>query len=556
MKQHTSSDKLIVNHIVDKMALMGVRHVVVSPGSRNAPLIVAFAGNKAFKCYSIIDERSASYYALGMARQLRQPVAMICTSGTAVLNYAPALAEAYYQEVPLIAITADRPSEWIDHEDGQTIRQNGIFSNYIKLSCSLPDESDADAVTHSASLLDGFADDFQKFPLGPAHINVPLDNPLYGQTEVDDSPLRDFCPTMPRCDTFDNVPAIWNDAEKIMVVVGINLPDKHLDNLLLQLAEQKNCVVVAPPTSNIDSCTVGTPESVIAWMPKEKEADFRPDLLITLGNAIISKELKMFLRRNKPQRHIDVDLNPMPVDTYRCLTDKIIADSHKFVEFLLNNCDAKTCAYRQLWSLAYADAQMRHSQYVANLPWCDFRAHNFIYEKLKQSAEKVILHISNSTPIRYAELYSKLPNADYYSNRGTSGIDGCLSTAGGASLATDNLTLAITGDVGFFYDSNCFYNRHLRKNFKIVLMNNGGGNIFSVLNYIKDTTCAEYFTTPLNFSAQGICQAFGVQHFKAGSADELDIQWQKFIEAEKCALLEIDTHSVDNAEMVRKYLGK
>lgn len=556
MSSHISSDKQIVNLIVERLLQAGVRHVVVSPGSRNAPLIIAFTGNPQFRCFSIIDERSASYYALGMAKQLRQPVAMICTSGTAVLNYAPALAEAYYQEVPLIAITADRPSEWIDHEDGQTIHQAGIYANYIKLSCSLPDESADGSLAQSEKMLANFVDSFAKFPLGPAHINVPLDNPLYGQTEVDDSPLRDFCPTMPRCDTFDNVPAIWNDAEKIMVVVGINLPDRHLDNLLSQLAEQKNCVVVAPPTSNIDSCTVGTPESVIAWMPKEKEADFRPDLLITLGNAIISKELKMFLRRNKPQRHIDIDLNPMPVDTYRCLTDKIIADSHKFVEFLINNCEAKTCVFKQLWSLAYADAQMRHSQYVANLPWCDFRAHNFIYEKLKQSAEKVILHISNSTPIRYAELYGKLPNADYYSNRGTSGIDGCLSTAGGASLATDNLTLAITGDVGFFYDSNCFYNRHLRKNFKIVLMNNGGGNIFSVLNYIKDTTCAEYFTTPLNFSAQGICQAFGVQHFKAGSADELDIQWQKFIEAEKCALLEIDTHSVDNAEMVRKYLGK
>lgn len=556
MKQHTSSDKLIVNHIVDKMALMGVRHVVVSPGSRNAPLIVAFAGNKAFKCYSIIDERSASYYALGMARQLRQPVAMICTSGTAVLNYAPAIAEAYYQEVPLIAITADRPSEWIDHEDGQTIRQNNIFSNYIRLSCSLPDESADGSQAQSEKMLANFVDSFAKFPLGPAHINVPLDNPLYGQTEVDDSPLRDFCPTMPRCDTFDKVPAIWNDAEKIMVVVGINLPDRHLDNLLSQLAEQKNCVVVAPPTSNIDSCTVGTPENVIAWMPKGKESDYRPDLLITLGNAIISKELKMFLRRNKPQRHIDIDLNPMPVDTYRCLTDKIIADSHKFVEFLINNCEAKTCAFKQLWSLAYADAQMRHSQYVANLPWCDFRAHNFIYEKLKQSAEKVILHISNSTPIRYAELYSKLPNADYYSNRGTSGIDGCLSTAGGASLVTDSTVLAITGDVGFFYDSNCFYNSLLRKNLKVVLFSNGSGNIFSVLNYIKDTNCAEYFTTPLNFSAEGICNAYGVNHYKASGKEDLTIKWTEFIGDSHCALLEIDTRNIDNADFVRKYLGK
>lgn len=554
--QHISSDKPIVNQIVDKMALMGVRHVVVSPGSRNAPLIVAFTGNKAFTCHSIIDERSASYYALGMARQLCQPVAMICTSGTAVLNYAPAIAEAYYQEVPLIAITADRPSEWIDQEDGQTIHQNGIFGNYIKLSCSLPDESDADAVEQSAKLLDGFADDFSRYPLGPAQINVPLDNPLYGQMNVDDSPLRDFSPKMPRFDDFSKVPAIWNDAEKIMVVVGINLPDKHLDNLLLQLAEQKNCVVVAPPTSNIDSCTVGTPENVIAWLPKDRENEFRPDLLITLGNAVISKELKMFLRRNKPQRHIDVDLNPMPVDTYRCLTDKIVADAHSFVEFLINNCNAKTCDYKQLWSLAYADAQKCHSQFVGELPWCDFYAHNFIYGKLMQSAEKVVLHISNSTPIRYAELYSKLPNAGYYSNRGTSGIDGCLSTAGGASLVTDRLTLAITGDVGFFYDSNCFYNSHLRKNFKVVLFSNGSGNIFSVLNYIKDTNCAEYFTTPLNFSAQGICQAFGINHYKASGKEDLALRWPEFIGDSHCALLEIDTRNVDNAEFVRKYLGK
>lgn len=555
MLQNTSSDKDIVNLIVETTIELGIKHVILSPGSRNAPLIIAFANNKLFNSYSIIDERSAAYYALGMAKELQQPVAIVCTSGTAALNYAPALAEAFYQEIPIVAITADRPSEWIDHEDGQTIHQANIFNNYIKQSLSLPDETLPNSTKIAQAQLTKFVETFSQYPLGPAHINVPLTEPLYNTTTHNYKPQTPFVATTPQKPNLEIIKSIWEKAEKVMIVVGFMQHNNILNQLIGQLATTKNCVVIAPPLANIDSATTNTPESVILNM-HNNTTPFTPNLLITLGNAVVSKQLKFFLRKNKPQYHIDIDLNPRKVDTYRALTHKIIADSNTAIKYIIDNCAAKNSYFVELWTNAAIKTTHITEQFQTKLAWSDFYAFSFIFKQLAQYNYTINLHLANSTPVRFADLFPKLPNVNYYCNRGTNGIEGCLSTAAGGSLTSPNLTLAIIGDVSFFYDSNCFYNNHLNKNFKVVVINNGGGNIFNVLGYTSGMECANYFTTPIGFSVKGVCDTFSVQHFKATTIAELQNQWQKFIDCNYCSVLEIDTHNADNTMVLKDFFSQ
>jgi 2-succinyl-5-enolpyruvyl-6-hydroxy-3-cyclohexene-1-carboxylate synthase len=550
-----TSDKPIVQALVQCLTTLGLKHAVISPGSRNAPLIIAFTGNSHFKCYSIVDERSAAYYAMGMARQLNEPVVVICTSGTAVLNLAPALAEAYYQEVPVIAITADRPSEWIDQEDGQTIRQSNIFKNYIKYSCLLPDERTLNALESTYSELKNLMSEVKSFPKGPMHINIPLAEPLYGQVESPENQItekHDFNFAKKHRD-LNIVSELWEKSPKILMVAGVILPDPIINTLINQISRKYNIPVIAAATSNIYGIEIiNTPESLITSLKDEELEVLRPDLLITIGRSVISKKLKQFIRKNKPTYHIDIDLNPLVVDTYRCLTHKIMDDIENCLEFILLNCTVKEAGYHSLWIESNKILKERHSMWLENLPWSDF----YIYHQLiEKSGLSVDLHLANSTPVRYAELFAKAPQINYYANRGTSGIDGCLSTAAGAALVSGQPTLVITGDVGFFYDSNCFYNNQLPSNLKVVLINNGGGGIFDILPGPKTSPDISYFTTPHSFDAKGICQAFKVKYFKASSKKEFYAIFNKFLDSNECSVLEVETNQTDNSAIYRKYFS-
>jgi 2-succinyl-5-enolpyruvyl-6-hydroxy-3-cyclohexene-1-carboxylate synthase len=551
-----TSNKPIVEHLISFLITIGVKHVFISPGSRNAPLIIAFTGINRFKCYSIADERSAAHYALGMSRQLNEPVAVVCTSGTAVLNLAPALAESYYQEVPIIAITADRPSEWIDQEDGQTIHQQNIFNNYIKHSCHLPDEKQSGSVDTALNELRQLITVVNRFPLGPIHINIPLAEPLYEQVEITDIEPFKF-KIDPKAQVPGNIELItdlWGKSEKVLLVCGVMLPNDETNLLVGKISEILNIQVIGAATSNISGHKIlNTPESLLAMLNEENMEIMRPELLITIGGPVISKNLKQFLRKYKPAHHVDIDLNPLPVDTYRCLTHKIISDAKSVLKFLIEKCRPKAMQYCNLWLNLKSVLFEKHALQMGQLEWCDLYIY---YQIIEKWGFKGNLHLANSTPIRYAELFDKKEQINYYANRGTSGIDGCLSTAAGAALATDRPTLIITGDVGFFYDSNCFYNSQLPENLKVIVINNGGGNIFKILPGPKTTPEISYFTTPHKFNARGICQAFGVSYYYANSSKDFLNVLDEFLLCKECSVLEVNTSLVNNPDIYSNYFEK
>ena len=338
--KYTGSNKKSVQLLIEKCCQFGVKHIIISPGSRNAPLIIGFGNHPNFKCYSIPDERSAAFYALGMARQLNEPVAILCTSGTAVLNYAPALTEAYYQEIPVIAITADRPPYMIDQEDGQTIRQHNIFANHSNYSCTLPlNETPQELISIEQEVEKAFKNAMQ-FPRGPVHINIPFDEPLYELTEsltvkaevesLDIKPIKIDDAELDDC--IDE----WYVAQRKMILVGVLPPNSVEQKLLEELADDDSVLVFTETTSNLHHPNFfPSIDKLIAPLSQEELKALQPEILITFGGMIVSKKIKAFLRQHKPKHHWHID-EKKAYDTFFCLSKHIEVSPNQFFSAFLS----------------------------------------------------------------------------------------------------------------------------------------------------------------------------------------------------------------------------
>lgn len=545
------SDKKSVQWLLTALKSIGLKHVVLSPGSRNAPLIISFANSSSFECYNMVDERSAAFYALGMAKQLNEPVAICCTSGSAVLNYAPAISEAYYQEIPLVVITADRPPELIDQEDGQTIHQENIFSNYIKNSINLsPCNQLENETLHRQNLIDTLAQSVQ-YPKGPVHINIPFNEPLYQTTsfQINESvsiteqltPTWDL--TLAQKDT-------WEKAKKIVIIVGQMAENKDLEAKLMKLMEQKNIFVLATPLSNLNQPISTSVESLVYNSKPEGLLSYAPELLITLGGSVVSKALKQFIRKVKPTHHWDIDVNPKTIDTYQCLSDKITSTPTYFLDQLINLTPNINSNFQELWAEKREFVSAKREEFVRTQGWNDFSIYNTFLRSITNPIE---LHLANSTPVRYIELFDKHPQIAYHCNRGTSGIDGCSSTAAGSALMSDKPCYLITGDLSFLYDSNALWNNHLPNNLKIIIINNQGGNIFKIIKGPTDSKQLEHFQANTPAKIRALCETFSVNYFSASDENSLKIGLKKLKNATKCAALEIFTTPNESAESYRNY---
>jgi 2-succinyl-5-enolpyruvyl-6-hydroxy-3-cyclohexene-1-carboxylate synthase len=435
------SDKKSVQILVDQCLAQGVKNIIISPGSRNAPLILSFTAIDYFKCYSIVDERSAGFIALGMAQQSGEPVALVCTSGTAALNYAPAIAEAYYQGIPLIVITADRPGEWIDQADGQTIRQHGIYGNYIKYSCTLPvDIYTSDDEWHTKKMIaEAFVKCCKSTP-GPVHINVPLREPLYGRMEqqVNTSTVVSHYQSKTGLSEqyLDQLSDCFNNSQRIMILVGMRHPDPQLQKVLIDLGKDERIIVLTESLSNCPGDGfIPCIDRVISSIKADEASLFKPDLLITFDGPIVSKMVKTFLRQNLPNEHWHVSESGEFVDTYQQLSRIIESNPSVVLNQLMPLLKSKPSQFSQTWKTRYEKVSSIHTDYLQSIPWSDLKVFETIFNHLPQPS---VLQLGNSTPVRYAQLFDRFNNIESYSNRGTSGIDGSMSTAVGAALARND----------------------------------------------------------------------------------------------------------------------
>jgi 2-succinyl-5-enolpyruvyl-6-hydroxy-3-cyclohexene-1-carboxylate synthase len=524
----------------------GVKRAVLSPGSRSAPLALSFMRNKSIEHFVISDERSAAYAALGMAKQSQSAVTIVCTSGTAALNYGPAIAEAFFSEVPLIIFTADRPPEWIGQADNQSIYQDNIYGKHVKASFTLPvDYRHPDAEWHALRLINEGLNIANSYPRGPVHFNVPLREPLYIENAnievVEPENVFNF-PLYKEASIFKSV-TLCNELKsynKVLIVTGTNPPDEILSGVLGKFCAAKNIPLLTDITSNLhrNKHAILNSDLLLDTINEAEKESLVPDLLISFGGPLVSKHLKEFLKRSEIRAHWHITPGITAPDTFQKLTKVINGTPAGFFNSILdvNSYDAE---YYTNWENASSQIQERLNEGFSSLPYSESKATMQILQAIPKNS---ILHLGNSLPVRHATSFPLIENAnEVYSNRGTSGIDGSLSTAGGHSMISKELHVLILGDMSFLYDSNGLWNNYLRGNFKIIVLNNHGGRIFESLPGAKvQTEINEYFVTdqPLTFEYTAL--QHNILYNYAENEEELLKKLNTFfLPAERPAMLEI-----------------
>ncbi|MEM9896090.1 MAG: 2-succinyl-5-enolpyruvyl-6-hydroxy-3-cyclohexene-1-carboxylic-acid synthase [Bacteroidota bacterium] len=521
---------------------LGVNHAVLSPGSRNAPITISFARHSSIKKYMIPDERSAGFIALGIAQEANEPVVLCCTSGTALLNYGPAVAEAYYRQIPLLVLSADRPPHLIDQRDGQTIRQFEALKNHVKQSYKVPIvKGEPEASSFSHQIIEAFYTALSE-PKGPVHINIPFDEPFYPQEDQQlnfEEHIALKIHATPEEIDYDAIRQTIQNCGTSAVLVGQTIPDENLQEKLSILSGE--VPVLGGPLSNVH-CSIQHVDGFIS----ANKTQLCPDLLITTGLSILSKNLKGFLRANKPLVHIHCDPAEVEIDTFQ--TNPILVKAQ--VSDLLDNIELPTDpTYLAQWNQEEKAASDKLNNFKG--AYSEVAAYKRIHEAIP---EDTCLHLSNSMPVRYADLFGKSAKAQVFSNRGTSGIDGCTSTALGTSLISQKQNLLITGELAFLYDRNAFFNQLDVSNLKIIVLNNKGGGIFRLIpGPSKQPELEDYFETRHNFDCRHLCGEHDIRYFSATDFESLDKSLDGFFELENTsALLEVFTDPVNNQKVYQQ----
>ena len=541
----------LVQTIVRLFRHAGVEQLVLSPGSRNAPLMVGFSEDPSFECHSVVDERSAAFFALGLAQASKKPVAVVCTSGSAVVNYFPAVAEAFYSDIPLIVVSADRPSQLIEIGDGQTIQQEGVFGKHVEgaFNC-LEAEAQLEANLEGIRGLLKTCIDRQ----GPVHLNVPLAEPLYDLVE---EPFRlpegldqAILPGPEQKAASSGLELAWNKAKRILLLTGVMQPDTLTQATLEKLLADPRVLLMTETTSNIHHPkAIWGIDQLITGLDPEQRKELQPDLLVSLGGMVVSKRIKAFLRKYPPAAHYHI--HPKKAyDTYFSLTSHVATAPEELLAGLAQNDHSSTADYQSKW-LAFRDGRLdRQKNFMETVPYSDLAVYKQLLLHLPQGAA---LQLANSTAIRYSQLYPPRPDLAVYCNRGTSGIDGSSSTAIGHAVGSDKQTVLISGDLSFFYDSNALW-LPAPSDFKLVVVNNSGGGIFRILpGARKMTHFTRFFETRHQRTAEGLAAAYGWGYQKVASMDALKQALDGFYQEQGPAILEVCTPPENNDAVLSDY---
>lgn len=560
MTMNLISDIPLIQQIVTICKAQNLKHIVISPGSRNAPLILSFSSDSFFECYSIVDERCAAFFAMGIAQQIKAPVAVVCTSGSALLNYYPAIAEAFYSAIPIVVLSADRPKEFIDIGDGQTIRQEHVFKNHIcfganlvnKIDYKLSHSNKNEALINKALL----ASAQEK---GPVHINIPLYEPLYNMVHKGEEALP-ISVKKEVIDDFkieDSFLELWNSYSKKIVLVGVLSPNEIENELLDNLLKDPSVLLLTETTSNLyHNKSIPNIDMLIAEFSEAEQKAFQPELLLTFGGLIVSKKIKSFLRTFQPEKHIHIS-EKVAYNTFGCLSNHYKVKPAVFLNKLGATKMLVASDYQKYWLDFHKKLKVEHDKYVSEIPYSDLLVFHHIIQRLSNGAEnKWHLQLSNSSTIRYTQLFQLPTGVEVFCNRGTSGIDGSTSTAIGASIIQDKPTLFITGDLSFFYDSNALWNNYIPNNFKIIVINNSGGGIFRILPGDKEAKNFETFLeTTHSLKANQLAEMYGFEYFY-GKEENFEEQLDLFMASKNKCILEIHTPRRENDAILLKYFKK
>ena len=546
------SNKENVNILTSLLVAHGVRHAVVCPGSRNSPIVHNLTECPDITCHPVTDERSAGFYALGMCQYSGLPVAVCVTSGTALLNLVPAVAEARYQHQPLVVISADRPPQWIDQLDGQTLLQPGVFGSFVGKSVSLPEPHDDETRWYCNRLVNEalLASRYEDVPI---HINVPISEPLFEFT----TPFLPKERTIERIHSFPNFEAIAVDvgerflkASRPMIVIGQTKDDGYAEHYADDYHLVTDYAVVLHESLSDFICPSHFDE-VLSRVGEQPE--YQPDFVIYLGDTIVSKRLKKFLRGCNDCYFVAANESGNLSDTFMNLRHWAHCDVWTMLLTLaekLREKQPQPTAFRQLWHVALSRAEGHATDYN---PVYSQMAAVRLFEQCYDSSLDSFIHYANSSSVRLANIYAR---HYVYCNRGVNGIEGSLSTAAGFSLVAKNPVFIVIGDLSFFYDSNALWNKELKGNFRILLLNNGGGGIFRQLPVGDGRSSAlDYVMGSHQTSAEGICKSYGVEYLSARNEVEME-EGIRLLLQKDCSrplLLEVFTDAATDTQVYKDY---
>lgn len=545
--------------LLDVMVAHGITTAVLSPGSRNTPLAIALAARSAqIHTHIVDDERTAAFIALGIAMIQRKPVILVCTSGTALYNYAPAVAEAYYQKIPLIVISADRPSQWIDQDDSQTLVQPGALDKIVKRSydisadngitstCENPKyESEREwyvnRVANEAAIT-ACADN-----PGPVHINIQLSNPLsemipYRESDVRKIELVRGITTLSQNELKEVTEYLME--RRVLLVCGFLPADDRINKAVQGLAELPNVIVMCETISNLHLDNHAYMIDAVLKDIDKSDTELMPDVVISVGGALISRMLKEYIRKCGDAEHWTLGDTDVSVDCFQHLNRHFDVSPTKFFKGITSmsrylkrkGISFKYNEYQNRWKYLKNESYRKNIQYIKSAPWSELKALDYVFKSMPRDFN---LFLSNGTSIRYAQiLLDKLPHG-CRCNRGVSGIDGTNATALGTSVAYKGVTLLVTGDMSFAYCPEIMNLKQLGANMRIVIINNSGGGIFRFIKTTRDLPIREeYFCADAGLPVKNITEAYGWNYYCASDINELKNSFKHLIET-PYSLLEI-----------------
>ena len=512
------SDNKMVLQLMSLLKQFNIRRIVISPGSRHFAFVHSLEADPFFKLYSVVDERSAAFFALGLIQQTGEVVAVTCSSGTACINYGSAVIEAFYQRLPLLVLSSDRIPEYLNQLEDQMYDQQNSFTNFIKYHGQLPIiKNDIDLWYCNRILNEAFME-LNHHGRGPVHVNIPF---MAHNTDTFSTPELPLVRKISLHDAETKIEE-WRqisetlNGKKVIIAWGQSvIITPMLEQMISIFCEKTDAIILTDKLSNLhNQYAILNTTAVFSLLTKEERYKLHPDVVISIGgNYIFNGEIKSFVGSNI--KSWQVGKEDKVIDPFRCLTDIFEMSEECFFSHINDFLEFQNSrTYRQTWLS------------ISNQIACPQTEYNELYAigtLLTNLPKNVDLQLANSLTIRMAHLFNIDPSIRVNCNRGVNGIDGSMSTAVGFAAENDRPTFYITGDLSFFYDMNSLWIRHLSPKMRIMLINNqGGGVMYAPLNNMMRQTLPEHVAASHKCSAKGWVESVGFKYLSAHNKKDIE----------------------------------
>lgn len=555
---------------IDELSRAGVKHAVISPGSRSTPLALLLAEHPSIRIWLQVDERSAAFFALGLAKAKNEAVALICTSGTAGANYYPAVIEAHMSRVPLVVITADRPHELRDNGAPQTIDQIHLFGNYPKwfIDMALPEKS-RDMLSYARICAAKAVSKAVEAPAGPVHINVPLREPLipnlrlpslWESGQKHSEPFTEVLSGRRTLSTgqYETIAKRLAGISKGLIVCG-PMDNCERINEIIELGKQLNFPILADPLSQLrtgahDKSLIIDSYDALLRISKFVET-YEPEIVIRFGAMPVSKALLLYLKKY-PCQQIVVDESAGWRDPTLSSDFMVYADIRDFCEQIIANVKLYLNERNDTWTSDWQRWNALARNIINETNLSSINEGQLMLETIRMLPEHALLFVGNSMPIRDLDTFLLATEKPIVTmgNRGANGIDGVVSTALGASTEFDQSVLVI-GDLSFFHDLNGLLAAKLYDlNLTIIVVNNDGGGIFSFLPQADNNLphFEQLFGTPIGVDFEHAVRMYGGRCYRANHWSEFRNGFEQSLSNKGLNVIEVFTDRKENVRIHRE----